>query len=636
MRPSGPGHKRPAAELESASQVFSSQQTPAKRPALEQPLTFRILCPKHKVGSVIGKGGKIVSQIRRDTGARIKIEEALPSCTERIISISGPSSGDSAPHWSPAQEALLSLHTCITEAAPSRPSSAHQHHQPHHHEPEACARLLLEAGQAGRVLGHAGRDIAQLRQETGAIIRVLERHDPDFPTCAGAADGALQISGSAEGVQRGLKAACIKLKSVPQWPSSHNQGRYGGPHAPPSPNSMHSTGTTSLDGSETGLPSLSLLPPLHMPSQPMLDKQRMPVETEYRVLVPDAHVGSIIGHNGDLIRKNRAETGASVKVFSSTQGCAARVAALASLEEATTSICKAQDALVRCCHGVLSDQASAAASAGTGTSHHTVCLLAPTPQVGAILGKAGSIVAQIRAETGAGIRIHPVPMRMPRGMGENDEIIQIDGNKGSCIAAVRRVATLLRGWMVRQQTKTGNSPASADSPLGRGGWAGFNPGPSLQPPMGDLMFNGGGLGSFGGPPTPPGPHPFGSLDAGLGSFNGSLGGSGLGLGPLGPPMGMSNHVPSRLGPRVNQPLQLVLSQLQVGCIMGRAGANMSQIRQISGARIKLHSAANQEGNRELEISGTPEQIQSAQNLFQAFLLAGGAPPMIGPGNPSFP
>ena len=104
MRPSGPGNKRPAAELDHAAQVrpqlsgcrtrvpnislsalccvqlptirrsgatrksqakpysgkvalqaFSSQQSPAKRPALEQPLTFRILCPKHKVGSVIGK-----------------------------------------------------------------------------------------------------------------------------------------------------------------------------------------------------------------------------------------------------------------------------------------------------------------------------------------------------------------------------------------------------------------------------------------------------------------------------------------------------------------------------------------------------------------------------------------------------
>lgn len=60
-----------------------------------------------------------------------------------------------------------------------------------------------------------------------------------------------------------------------------------------------------------------------------------------------------------------------------------------------------------------------------------------------------------------------------------------------------------------------------------GSWAGFNPGPSLQPPMGDLLFNGAGLGGFGGPPTPPGPHPFGPLDAGLGSFNGSLGASAL-------------------------------------------------------------------------------------------------------------
>ena len=58
---------------------------------------------------------------------------------------------------------------------------------------QACARLLLEPGQAGRVLGQAGRDIAQLRQDTGAIVRVLERHDPNFPTCAGAADGALQV-----------------------------------------------------------------------------------------------------------------------------------------------------------------------------------------------------------------------------------------------------------------------------------------------------------------------------------------------------------------------------------------------------------------------------------------------------------
>lgn len=51
------------------------------------------------LGGVYAQGGEIVSQIRRDTGARIKIEEALPSCTERIISISGPTRSG-LPHFS--------------------------------------------------------------------------------------------------------------------------------------------------------------------------------------------------------------------------------------------------------------------------------------------------------------------------------------------------------------------------------------------------------------------------------------------------------------------------------------------------------------------------------------------------------
>ena len=57
-------------------------------------------------------------------------------------------------------------------------------------------------------------------------------------------------------------------------------------------------------------------------------------------------------------------------------------------------------------------------------------------------------------------------MRLPRGMGENDEIIQIDGNKGSCVAAVRRVATLLRGWMVSHGRGGSDDESSPSSNLG--------------------------------------------------------------------------------------------------------------------------------------------------------------------------
>lgn len=53
-------------------------------------LSFRLLCPKDKVGSIIGKGGNIVKTIQNDTGCEIKVLEAVPTADDRIISISGP------------------------------------------------------------------------------------------------------------------------------------------------------------------------------------------------------------------------------------------------------------------------------------------------------------------------------------------------------------------------------------------------------------------------------------------------------------------------------------------------------------------------------------------------------------------
>ncbi len=42
-----------------------------------------------QVGSVIGKAGAIVKQIRDETGARIRVVEGVPNCDERVIVISG-------------------------------------------------------------------------------------------------------------------------------------------------------------------------------------------------------------------------------------------------------------------------------------------------------------------------------------------------------------------------------------------------------------------------------------------------------------------------------------------------------------------------------------------------------------------
>lgn len=55
-----------------------------------EPLSFRLMCSKDKVGSIIGKGGNTVRTIQNDTGCEIKVQETVPKTDDRIILISGP------------------------------------------------------------------------------------------------------------------------------------------------------------------------------------------------------------------------------------------------------------------------------------------------------------------------------------------------------------------------------------------------------------------------------------------------------------------------------------------------------------------------------------------------------------------
>lgn len=54
----------------------------------ENELVFRLLCPSDKIGSVIGKGGSIIHNLRKETGAHIKITDAVPGSDERIVVVS--------------------------------------------------------------------------------------------------------------------------------------------------------------------------------------------------------------------------------------------------------------------------------------------------------------------------------------------------------------------------------------------------------------------------------------------------------------------------------------------------------------------------------------------------------------------
>jgi polyribonucleotide nucleotidyltransferase len=56
------------------------------------PITFRMIVPASQCGSLIGKGGSKIKEIREVTGASIQVaSEMLPNSTERAVTISGSS-----------------------------------------------------------------------------------------------------------------------------------------------------------------------------------------------------------------------------------------------------------------------------------------------------------------------------------------------------------------------------------------------------------------------------------------------------------------------------------------------------------------------------------------------------------------
>ena len=56
------------------------------------PITFRLVVPASQCGSLIGKGGSKIKEIREVTGASIQVaSEMLPNSTERAVTISGGS-----------------------------------------------------------------------------------------------------------------------------------------------------------------------------------------------------------------------------------------------------------------------------------------------------------------------------------------------------------------------------------------------------------------------------------------------------------------------------------------------------------------------------------------------------------------
>ncbi|XP_065876893.1 KH domain-containing protein At4g18375-like isoform X2 [Euphorbia lathyris] len=583
-------------------------------------VVYRILCPDEVIGSVIGKNGKVINSIRQETRAKVKVVDPFPGAKNRVITIycyvnkkddmGDDEFYDREPLCS-AQDALLRVHTAISNAVSSIMDSDKKRNR------EEC-QILVPSSQSANIIGKAGSTIKKLRTKTRANIKVTAK-DASDPTqsCAMNFDNFILITGESEAVKKALLAvsaiiykfnpkeeiplettvaethpSIIIPSDLPIYPSG---GLYPNADTIVSsrsvPQILGSTHVPELQGygdaGSTWPVYSSTLPVI-----PNFGGTSRSEELILRVLCPFDKIGRVIGKGGGTIKSIRQASGARIEVDDTKadrDDCVITVTATESPDDLKSMGVEA----ILLLQGKINDEDDDAGR---------FRLLVPSKVIGCIIGKSGSIVNEIRKRTRADVRISKG--EKPKCAGANDELVEVLGEVGSVRDALVQIVLRLRDDVVRENDG-GHNPSVGADPFYSGG-AGISM-PSLLPSIpqvAPLAYDQRGeTGSGFGLLSSSGIYGYGSL---------SMGDNGYGS--------MSSYSSSKLLPSPST-LEMLVPANAVGKVMGKGGANLSNIRKISGAIVEISDAKSARGDRIAHISGTPEQKRAAENLIQAFIMS---------------
>uniref|UniRef100_A0AAR2L219 K Homology domain-containing protein n=1 Tax=Pygocentrus nattereri TaxID=42514 RepID=A0AAR2L219_PYGNA len=304
-----------------------------------------------------------------------------------------------------------------------------------------------------------------------------------------------------------------------------------------------------------------------------------------RLLMHGKEVGSIIGKKGESVKKMREESGARINI--SEGNCPERIITLAG---PTTAIFKAFSMII----DKLEEDISSSMSNSTATSKPPVTLriVVPASQCGSLIGKGGCKIKEIRESTGAQVQV--AGDMLPNS---TERAITIAGTPLSIIECVKQICVV----MLESPPKGVTIP--------------YRPKPSGSP----VIFAGGQAYAVQGQHAIPQPDltKLHQLAMQQSPF------------PLAPSsQGFTGECP-----RVNIPSllsgidataqtgshELTIPNDLIGCIIGRQGAKINEIRQMSGAQIKIANPVEGSNDRQVTITGSPASISLAEYLINARL-----------------
>ncbi|XP_051260343.1 poly(rC)-binding protein 3 isoform X5 [Dicentrarchus labrax] len=209
----------------------------------------------------------------------------------------------------------------------------------------------------------------------------------------------------------------------------------------------------------------------------------------------------------------------------------------------------------------------------------TLRLVVPASQCGSLIGKGGSKIKEMRESTGAQVQV--AGDMLPNS---TERAVTISGTPEAIIQCVKQICVVMLE----------SPPKGATIP--------YRPKPASTP----VIFSGGQAYTIQGQYAIPHPDQLTKLH--------QLAMQQTPFTPLG------QTTPAFPGLDASPPAsthELTIPNDLIGCIIGRQGTKINEIRQMSGAQIKIANAMEGSSERQITITGTPANISLAQYLINA-------------------
>ncbi|XP_033159843.1 poly(rC)-binding protein 3 isoform X6 [Drosophila mauritiana] len=341
-----------------------------------------------------------------------------------------------------------------------------------------------------------------------------------------------------------------------------------------------------------------------------------------RLIMQGKEVGSIIGKKGEIVNRFREESGAKINI--SDGSCPERIVTVSGT---TNAIFSAFTLITK----KFEEWCSQFNDVGkVGKTQIPIRLIVPASQCGSLIGKSGSKIKEIRQTTGCSIQV--ASEMLPNS---TERAVTLSGSAEQITQCIYQICLVMlesppRGATIPYRPK----PQVTGPVILANGQAFTIQGNYAVPtqetcPVFPLALATGGLhaGISGlADPLLKGAHLQGAIPAHHHHLQqmpdvaknplASL--AALGLAGMNPAStGGINHTANPANRAQQQQHEMTVSNDLIGCIIGKGGTKIAEIRQISGAMIRISNCEEREGgntDRTITISGNPDSVALAQYL----------------------